>query len=73
MFGLADRQQGEKTMKKFALSATVYYNAKDEKDAEAVIKRIDGLLGDGMVKMVFKGKGINLVGHLLDPNPKEAP
>lgn len=56
----------------FDISATIRIRAKDKKEAEAIIKKIDGLLGDGMVKMVFRGKGIHLVGHSIDPEPAEA-
>lgn len=58
---------------KFALpNITIYVEAKDETEAKAVRAKIDKLLGDGMTKMVFRGQGINLVGHEVNAEPVKA-
>jgi hypothetical protein len=54
---------------KFAMRITAYVEAKDEKEAQAIIKKTDHLLGQTMTKMVFKSQGVPLVGHEVDPEP----
>lgn len=58
---------------KFALpDITLYIEAQNEAEAKAVRQKINKLLGDTMTKMVFKGQGINLVGHEIEADPVKA-
>lgn len=59
-------------MKTYALpNITLRILAQNESEAKAVQQKINQLLGQAMTKMVFKGQGINLVGHDLPSDPVE--
>ena len=58
---------------KFALpDITLFIEAQNEAEAKAIQAKINQLLGQTMTKMVFKGQGINLVGHKIEAAPVKA-
>jgi len=58
-------------MAKYVVKIEALVEAKDEREAAGIAKKLDETLKAPASKLYFRGQGVNLVAHRVEPTPQK--